>query len=445
MSWRDRVSTVVIAMTENRSFDHMLGHLRLEGIVPVDGLEPPLEAYQNPYQGRAYHPFPRQRDDPLASDLPHEWDQVAVQLGADPFAMGGFVEAYARMLGRDPGPEPDPMGFFPSELVPVTSFLARSYCTCDRWHCPLPTSTQPNRTMAFCGESGIFDTASGPRLIEAEDILLDWLDRAGVRWRVYHDGLSFFALFPLAWKHLLGDRFRDFDDYLGDMQREGPGTAPQVIVVEPSYDDAPHLGGDRPNDNHPPLPVGWGEAFLRRVYQGATANPDLWAGTVLLVCCDEHGGFFDHVAPPPIGYRTVGDPAHEFRSLGPRIPGIVVSPLVKPGSVCSQLLDHTSMLQLLAELFTPGRPYSASVDQRRRQGIGSLSAALGDEPRPDVPAAPSVAVPVAAPLVERAPAPSGMRASFEHAARQLAQRHPAETRTKYPKLFDWMAAVEAAR
>ena len=41
------VDTIVFLMMENRSFDHMLGHLSLSGSMPrVDGLHAPLEQDQ---------------------------------------------------------------------------------------------------------------------------------------------------------------------------------------------------------------------------------------------------------------------------------------------------------------------------------------------------------------------------------------------------------------
>jgi phospholipase C len=48
----EKVDHVVVVMLENRSFDHMLGHLSLIGGRPeIDGLRPGLA---NEYQGRAY-------------------------------------------------------------------------------------------------------------------------------------------------------------------------------------------------------------------------------------------------------------------------------------------------------------------------------------------------------------------------------------------------------
>jgi phospholipase C len=203
-SLSEKISTVVLVAMENRSFDHMLGHLTYEHLIPgVNGLEQDLSKYENIYKGTPYLPF-LMPDRPLVSDLPHEWNEVAAQLAysavTQQFDMTGFVEAYAAFTKTEPAQHTDSMGFFASTTIPITNFLARYFRVCDQWHAALPSSTQPNRTMAFCGSSEIFDT--GPRLIPSDDILFDWLERSHVRWRVYHDGLSFFALYPRAWKYV---------------------------------------------------------------------------------------------------------------------------------------------------------------------------------------------------------------------------------------------------
>jgi phospholipase C len=448
-SLADRVSTVVLVMMENRSFDHMLGHLSLAGLLPVEGLKNPLTNFKSLYGGSFFCPYPG-TDEPMSVDPDHEWDHVATQLHwsdvRQAFDMDGFVESYVDVSKAAPLQQCEVMAYMPSSVVPITSWLAQNFLVCDHWHCPLPSSTQPNRTMAFCGSSEIFDTGS-PRLIPTQDILFDWLNRNGVNWRCYHDGLSFFALYPRAWDHVLGERFRDFESYFHDMQTESVKDGPQVIVVEPSYYDAPHLGSDHPNDNHPPLAVGWGEEFLRRVYQAASVNPERWAGTVMVYYYDEHGAFYDHVPPPRIPYTTRGNPSHAFDSLGPRIPAVVVSPLVNQGSVSSDLFDHTSVLQLLAERFTPGSAYSPDVAARAAAGIKSLSIALGDSARHDVPLVPSVPIQVRGPLgaAVRLRPSNGMQASFEVAAEQMMVARQAEMQQRYPELFQWKASVDALR
>jgi phospholipase C len=244
-----------------------------------------------------------------------------------------------------------------------------------------------------------------------------------------------------------GDKFRDFEYYFRDMQTEPIETGPQVIIVEPSYNDGPHIGPDHPNDNHPPLAIGWGEDFLRRVYEAAATNPNRWRKTVLINYYDEHGGFYDHVPPPVIGYQTNGNPSHTFKSLGVRIPGIIVSPYVDRGCLCHDLFDHTSVLQFLAEVFTPGTPYSREVEERKAKGIKSISVALGEAPRADIPAAPSQAIRVESELGDavRVRPANDLQASFELAAEKLMTAYPDASAKKYPDLFQWKAAVDAER
>jgi phospholipase C len=448
------IKTVILCMLENRSFDNMLGHLSFENILAgVDGLTPPLDraGYANPYQGTPYYPFHRPADEQLQSDLPHEYNFVATQLAAGSTGPRntGFVQAYADMTGQPPNSNADPMCFFGSEQVPITSWLAKNFCACDRWFCPLPTSTQPNRTVAFCGSSGIFETKL--QAIPADWNIFDWLDKNKITWGVYHDGFTFFALYPSLWPKIFTDNFHDYEKLGTDIKN---GTQPQVIIVEPSYQDAPHVGPDHPNDNHPPLAVGWGEDFLRRTYQAVTMNPAVWANSLMMVYNDEHGGFYDHVPPPAFDNTAAGNVAppapYQFNTLGPRIPAILVSPWVTPGKVNHELHDHTSVLQLLAEIFTPGTPYSTQVANRAAQGIQSLSAALTDTPAPTPATAPA---PPAAPIFAKsllgdtiADAPdSGMARSLENAALTMIKQNPDKVDNKFPLLNNWKTAVLQAR
>jgi phospholipase C len=335
------------------------------------------------------------------------------------------------------------MMYFTPRLVPVTSFLAQEFCVCDRWFCSIPTSTTPNKTVAISGGTPIHDTKT--RLIRnVENLIFDWLNANGIRWRVYHDGLSFFALYPAAWDEVLGRNFRDFEFLGHDFLLEPEHEFPSIVFVEPSYESVPHVFPDQPNDNHAPLPVGFGEEFLRRTYAAMRINPARWARTVLVITYDEHGGFWDHVPPPRIPLTTTGPDPFHFESLGPRVPAIVVSPLVERGSVCSVTLDHTSLLQFCAEVFTPGRPYSATVAARTASGIGSVSACMTrDAPRADRPAPPDVVIEAPARLAHPAPVPvDEIHGAFREAALQLLDERPAEVRSKYPELIDWRQSLE---
>lgn len=96
------VDTIVVVIMENRSFDHVLGHLRcpiygnrreVEGIEDVANPD-----YLNPNNdGEGIAPF-WTADGPLNSDLPHDPEAVAKQLAysqaMDRYFLTGFVKAF---------------------------------------------------------------------------------------------------------------------------------------------------------------------------------------------------------------------------------------------------------------------------------------------------------------------------------------------------------------
>jgi phospholipase C len=227
------------------------------------------------------------------------------------------------------------------------------------------------------------------------------------------------------------------------MLNEAPGDFPQVIVVEPDYDDSPvHLSGHA-NDNHPPLPVSYGELFLKTVYEALSRSPR-WSKTLMIVNYDEHGGFFDHepplavpYAPPPGASFSTG-----FESTGPRVPAILLSPYAPARSTCHEKFDHTSVLQLLADRFdATGAPFSAAVQARRNAGIASVTAALSSAPRPDVPPCPVSSVPVPATVLATQRDSAHMSAgqtAFATAAGQFADRMGQPALDKYPDLAHWL-------
>jgi phospholipase C len=340
---------------------------------------------------------------------------------------------------------PEPLGYLGPEEVPVSHFLATEYAVCDRWFAPLPASTQPNRLMALTGSTRV-DHTEGVLPPESGKMVLDWLTEHGVRWRVYHAGLSFFLLlgrFDLA----LGSNFRSIERLAHDVLTEARESFPQVIFIEPSYGDAPHLGADQPNDNHPPLPVAFGELLLRDIYLALSGSPERFARMAWFVTFDEHGGFYDHVPPLDVPFvAPEGATFTEgFKTTGVRVPAIVVSPLVERGAVCHASLDHTSLLQLFATQFgDPGESYSPDVDARRSDGIENASTALTREtPRTTPTGCPSVALaPAATPAGAKTTLTPNEQA-FVAAARRAMSEHPEATREKHPELRELLSRTVA--
>ncbi|HET9854797.1 MAG TPA: alkaline phosphatase family protein, partial [Methylomirabilota bacterium] len=105
-----------------------------------------------------------------------------------------------------------------------------------------------------------------------------------------------------------------------------------------------------PNDDHPPHSVDAGQELVASVYEAIRANAELWASTLLVVTYDEHGGFYDHRAPPPA--VPPDDPPHaeyEFNRLGVRVPTVLISPWITP-QVVHTICDHTALLRSLSKI-----------------------------------------------------------------------------------------------
>jgi len=451
----DRIKTIVVVMMENRSFDHLLGYLSLgpDARPNLEGLKADAawrDNVANAYRGQNFPPF--LLTDPyhdMDADPPHERNHIANQMGVAAggvFPMDGFVANYARAPGAScltPENPPPVMGYFTGREAPVTDFFGKEFAICDHWFSSLPAGTQPNRLMAMSGYS-LIDVNQVP--LPEQELVYDWLTARGIRWRVYHEAMPFFAMMP-NWLDdvLAGDRFRPFKKLSHDVENDPPNERPQVIFIEPTYTDSPHIGPG--TDDHAPSAIKGGQAFLLEAYRDMTRDPDMWAGTVMIVTYDEHGGFFDHVSPPAL--RT--DPpsgAHfqkPFEALGVRVPAFVISPFVEGRTVFNGLLDHTSILKFIGQKFGEGGRYSEAVDQR---AVGSVLDVL------NVPDGRST-IPTVPPLTEylkREPPPAGrvpgtapqtpLQRGFQDALDAMRQ-HPAGRGGKFDDLLNEFPAHPA--
>jgi len=396
----NQIQTIVIVMMENRSFDNVLGHLsmaRFGNRKNVEGLIDPETNldYTNFLDGVGYQPF-QLKDERLLHDLPHGRPFVETQLAKVSnrlFTMSGFADAYYQATGSKVN-DPPSLGFLAPSDAAMSNFLATQYAVCDNWFAPLPTDTQPNRSVAYSGYSLIDDTKARPIPTMKGSFIFEWLNAHNVSWRVYHCGISFFTLFD-KFHEVLGPNFRSFRRLPGDFESEPLSEMPNVIFIEPEYSDSPVHFGWTPNDNHPPTPIGPGEHFLRDIYNLLTKDPAKWSRTLLITTHDEHGGFFDHV--PPLVIPTPIPPgalfSDRFKNTGPRVPALIVSPWISPGTVFKGAMDHTSILQLLSEMFAGTPDYNDEVKRRRELGIQSVSQVLAQplaQPRTVIPAPPDI-------------------------------------------------------
>ena len=437
------VGHVVIFMQENRSFDHYFGSLRgvrgfndprplrLRSGEPV-WHQPAASVRTDAYNGRG-----------LADDvrfvMPFHLDLQATtefMPGTDHSWSTGHLAWNDGHYDEWVNQKQDTltMGYLKRADLRYHYALADAFTVCDAYFCSVHADTAPNRIMLFSGTLDACNTRgttpNGPGLSERDATdAYTWttyperLETAGIDWRVYQGGtglpgdqtdnysnnsLEFFSRFqrgsgaPAALlnrgvaQHTLAQFCRDV----------AAGCLPQVswIVAPQKYCEHPSAS---PTD---------GAYYIDLILGALTSNPEVWGKTALFVNYDENDGFFDHVVPPvpslASGREGAGmvsasladslddeivDLDHYPRhrtplipgadrggrqpmGLGPRVPMIVVSPWTKGGWVCSQVFDHTSVLQFLEARFGVAEP---NISKWRRAVCGDLTSAFDFSVPPD--------------------------------------------------------------
>jgi phospholipase C len=428
------VKNVFVLMLENRSFDHMLGFSGIEGTDAETGQPTTINGLKgnetNSYQGQPY-PVAPSADDIMPMDPGHEFPDVVKQLCGEnaayplggpypPIDNSGFVADYAASLSASQEEANAPNNFgkimkcFSSEQLPVLNALAKAFVVCDNWHASIPGPTWPNRLFA-CGAS-----SAGLDHSPTTGELATWETVDGFEFR---NGSIFDALRRRSpdngWRIYAGDHFpmaaglKGIDileiGSLNDFTREVKSSVyPWLYTwIEPNYGDTllnTYRGG---NSQHPLDDVTQGEALIKTVYE-AIRNSTHWEASLLIVTWDEHGGFYDHVAPPkttPPGDTPVGDKFNQyhfpFDRYGVRVPAIIVSPLIPANLIDHRLYDHSSIPKTLETEF--GLPPLTERDKAANDvtALLSLTTARTDAPttlpNPAAPSMPKLALTAAQP------------------------------------------------
>ena len=312
----------------------MLGYLSLpldqggRGRADVDGLK---GGEHNVYQGVTYPSFALEQTR-FAPGTPNGYESVVHAINGG--RMDGFVASHAQANSDAVGGQA--MGYHTAATVPVYDALARDFAIGQRWFCSHPGPTFPNRFYELTGRPnldarGFWELENSSPMLPVFtptifDHLSDAKDPAGapLTWRYFEHGyctLRFFERYTFDHEHVVS-----IDDPLdGFFSRARRGDLPSVSFIDPHFVDFPP-GSDC---DEPPSDILPGQALVRRVVEAVVASP-AWPKTLLLIVYDEHGGFYDHVPPPP-GARV--SPDFPVSTLGVRVPMFAISPWVTPGSV----------------------------------------------------------------------------------------------------------------
>lgn len=389
----DKIEHIVVLMLENRSFDSILG-----------GLDPKLDGLNgnetNPHDG---HPDVRvwssTATDPDSMSVPTPdpgelWSDINTQIfgldgipGSQVPPMNGFVNNY---VGQKDEPAenyiPEAiMHYYDPAQLPVISELARQFAVCDQWFASAPNQTWPNRFFLHTGTAGGYENNSPTHFPYLMNTVFNRLNEADKTWGIYYHDFPQTLTLSHLWPHL--DHFHFFNAFKEDAKK---GNLPSYAFIEPRYFPDVEL----PNDQHPPHHVGMGEALIADVYNAVRSAPT-WEKTLFIVIYDEHGGCYDHVPPPVAVPPDNSNPQpFGFDRYGVRIPAVLISPYIEPGTVLRTVqdgnlphngppypFDHTSVIATLRKCFNLGGPLT-----NRDAVAPDLECVLNrDAPRDDCP------------------------------------------------------------
>ncbi|MEO8304872.1 MAG: alkaline phosphatase family protein [Betaproteobacteria bacterium] len=413
---------VVVVMFENRSLDNVLGYLYPPGQVPRNQTYNGVAGgvYRNPVpsyidDGNSFvtarvspgtdADFSNPNPDP-GEGHPHVNTQLYGVVDPPGNAFLTTPQMSAPYNAPAPGQVPTMMGFvhdycnnfvattklkpifeqyrvimdgFSPEQLPVISTLARGFAVYDAWHCAVPTQTFCNRSFFNASSSSgyLYNEPYSKWLTNGVPTIFNRLEDAKVSWKIYFDPTQIISLTGLIhtpslllyWK----THFATMDTFYRDL---ADGTLPAYAFVEPRM-----LFNH--NDMHPPsptfvidhIPVGeasdvrTGDLLLHQIYTAYKASASTTGSnalnTLLLVTFDEHGGTFDHVAPPvavaPYNPQPAGEFGFLFDRLGVRVPAIAISAYTEAGTVVNNPMHHGALVRTLCEKH--GLPYLTERDR----------------------------------------------------------------------------------
>jgi phospholipase C len=421
MTAMPQIETVVVLMLENRSLDNVLGWLHQDGkpinIWPkgdlpqrFDGIRPSDVNWKgdtmwrptNGYASMGSQRWRMPRWDPKEGifDVHRQMYARADGIVLDTdwgsnIPMGGFAQDFP--AGNDSGVG-DVMGAYNRDDLPVLYGLAENFAVSDRWFASVPSETDPNRGFALTGTSEgdeyalQFKIFNGPTLFGGLNATNSNLP-GGKSWGIFYRDTGPSSMAPKGSICYTEGKFTQvrselsqsngrgqvtpYADFLKALQ--GGAPIPQFCYVEPSWgwgwgepggDDFRGMQG---TDYHPPAWVGPGEWYLNELYVALRNSPQ-WNNMLFVIVFDEHGGTWDHVAPPrcenPDGIVAKFPVPFEFKRMGPRVPALLVSPFVAPRTVfrappgSRAAYDHTSLIKTVLNWAGTKPGYIAKMGQR---------------------------------------------------------------------------------
>ena len=360
---RTRIKHVVCYMLENRSFDHVCGWLydKNEAGLNVIGPAGPYKGASADFfnlDGSQKIPLSLYKDGKLSTDYPLElftfdpYHDLSDTLRQMFFAnRNGYAEKAQPDMGGfvwNNG-SPQVMQTYSPEQLPVLNGLARNFAISDEWFCAIPSSTDANRAFALTGSA-----LKEPNNFMSPPQYLYWPEQPHrpslfkllwtngfTSWRIYNstlwtDHVFTYQLFLQGQIPTVDANVSNYVAPIDQFYEEAlSGGLPAFSYLEPIW-----IGSSGTTSYHPGEDLVPAEEQLNKVYDSLRKGPN-WNETLLIITFDEHGGIFDHVPPPRAVNPWPNDEFDGFRFdiMGPRVPTILVSPLIDQKTVFRSQTD----------------------------------------------------------------------------------------------------------
>jgi phospholipase C len=395
-----QIEHIVILMMENHSYDNYFGMLERGGAgFRLDSAGQPAET-NCAADGTPVPVWTADRTTQEAGTPCQSWNASHIQWNDG--QCDGFV---ASIEQTEPGLDAkEPMRYWSEAELPFYYRLAQTFPLATRWFSSCLGPTFPNRRFLIAGTAnGLIDDLPISMIDwPPHGTILDHLSAHGITWTNYHhvpadsmrlrllvhgSGLRSLRplagalasliprgrammesklqvtadLYPLDFLRMV-NHLRPVDEFF---TAAAAGTLPAVSIVDPDF---------TANSEENPQDIRHGQAFAAQVINAVLSGKG-WPSTLLIWLYDEHGGYYDHVAPPAapapdnvlaqspfdrypvlrlfrnttLGKKLTAADAgpRTYNQLGFRVPAVIVSPYAKPGYVTELDYDHTAILRLI--------------------------------------------------------------------------------------------------
>jgi phospholipase C len=390
---------LIFIVQENRSFDHYFGTFPGADGIPTNPNGTFDVCVPNKYRdGSCARPYVS--DAVTFIGGPHT-NRAAIA-DVDGGAMDGFIQTLLPVMdacwsgGSGPGcdgragpdGQPDVMATLTKAQIPNYWSYAQHFVLQDRMFAPVDSWTLPSHLYLVSGWSAYCPDPTDPmscvsdvdvkgvdrRWYYGEDPIYAWtditwlLDRAHIPWATYignhtcwehppcHDpeGREYATAYnrnvlPGFTSFWNGERASGVTDNVlpveGYLQAAADGSLPSVSWVFPTSVTSDHPAS--------PSTTRTGMAYVTRLINAVMRGPS-WDSTAIFLTWDDWGGFYDHVVPPRV----------DENGYGLRVPGLVISPWVRPGTIQHTTLSFDSYLRLIEDRFLHGERLDPRTDGR---------------------------------------------------------------------------------